>query len=136
MANVRVLITHMDNVWVLMTIGVGFFFYGLRCRLRLCYGVLELMVAFVIIYLTFHPLRINLADLEPPLSNWLLSKSVGFLAGIYVMIRALDNIEKGLPPYLRANWHRVFYGKVLDSLRAQAQAPSPRSPRSSGPRRG
>jgi hypothetical protein len=75
MANVRVLITHMDNVWVLMTIGVGFFFYGLRCRLRLCYGVLELMVAFVIIYLTFHPLRINLADLEPPLWNWLLSKA-------------------------------------------------------------
>jgi hypothetical protein len=136
MANVRFLITHMDNFWVFITIGVGCFFYGLRCRLRLCYGLLELMVAFIIIYLTFHPLRINLADLEPPLSNWLLSKSVGFLAGVYIMIRALDNIEKGLPPHLRASWHRVFYGKVLDSLRAQAPGASPRSPRSIGPRRG
>ena len=132
MDNIRVLITHMANVWVLITIGVGFFFYGLRCRLRLCYGVLELMVAFIIIYLTFHPLRINLADLEPPLWDWLLSKSVGFLAGVYVMIRALDNIEKGLPPHLRASWHRVFYRKVLDSLRAQAPAAAPRSPRYTG----
>jgi hypothetical protein len=118
------------------TIGSGLFLYALRCRQKLYYGVLELMVAFVIIFLMFHPPIINLADLEPPYwKYWLLSKSVGLLAGVYVMVRALDNIEKGLPPHLRAIWSRVFYGKVLDPLRAQALATSPRSARSTGPRR-
>ena len=127
----------MANVCILITIGLGFFFYGLRCRHKLYYGLLELIVAFVIIFLTFHPPIINLADLEPPWwKYWLLSRSVGFLAGVYVMVRALDNIGKGLPPHLRAIWDRLFYGKVLDSLRAQAPATSPRSARSTGPRRG
>jgi len=42
--------------------------------------------------------------------GWFLSKGVGALAGIYVMVRGLDNIEKGLPPKMRAKWVSTFYG--------------------------
>jgi len=37
--------------------------------------------------------------------------SVGALAGIYVMVRGLDNIEKGLPPQSQNKWKRLFHGK-------------------------
>ena len=39
---------------------------------------------------------------QEPSRKTLGANYVGFLAGVYVMIRALDNIEKGLPPHLRA----------------------------------
>jgi hypothetical protein len=106
----------MANAWVLLTIGLGLFFYSLRCRQKLYYGALELIVALVIIYLTFHPPTTYLVTEEINWWGWALSRSVGFLAGVYVMVRALDNIEKGLPPHLRACWDRVFYGRALDSL--------------------
>jgi hypothetical protein len=44
--------------------------------------------------------------------GWLLSKSVGTSAGIYVMVRGLDNIDKGLSPKWRGKWERIFYGKA------------------------
>jgi hypothetical protein len=85
----------MANVWVLITIGLGFFFYGLRCRQRLYYGLTELAVALVIIFLTFHPPAIYLITDEYSFWGWLLSKGVGFLVGVYAMVRGLDNIEQG-----------------------------------------
>jgi hypothetical protein len=45
----------MANFWVLITDSLAFFFYGLRCRQRLYYGLFEVAVALVIIFLTFHP---------------------------------------------------------------------------------
>jgi len=106
----------MANVWVLVTIGLGFFFYGLRCRQRLYYGLTELAVALIIIFLTFHPPAIYIISDDYSFWGGLLSKGVGFLAGVYALVRGLDNIEQGLPPHFRAPWGRWFYGK---SLRAQ-----------------
>src|SRR3974377_761570 len=101
----------MANVWFVITIGVGLFFYVLRCRRILYYGVIELIVAVVIIFLTFHPPFVTLIADEYSWSGLLLSKGVGVLAGVYFMVRALDNIEKGLPSQRRVAWQRVFYGE-------------------------
>jgi hypothetical protein len=43
----------MANIWMLVTIGLGLFFYALRCRQRLWYGLVELLVALVIFFLRF-----------------------------------------------------------------------------------
>jgi hypothetical protein len=102
----------MADILIVIAIVAGFAFYALRCRQRLCYGVLELMVSLVIFYLTFHPPYINLVVDKPTFSSWLLSQGVGLLAGVYVMVRGLANIEKGLPPQLRVSWDRVFYRKA------------------------
>jgi hypothetical protein len=106
-----------------VTVGFGLGFYLLRCRYQFVYGVIELCVALIIIILTFVPQATYLAiDPEPgplwwwPFSwwGWVLSKAVGISAGIYVMVRALDNIEKGWPQSrwerTRRNFRRIFFG--------------------------
>lgn len=90
-----------------VTIVFGLGFYWLRCRCQFVYGLIELGVALIIIFLTFVPQATYLA-IEPqpgplwwwPFSwwGWFLSKAVGISAGVYVMVRALDNILKGWPP--------------------------------------
>ena len=93
---------------------IGLFFYVVRCRWQLAYGLVELGVALAVIFLTFYPQGYTVLTTEavPPLWGRLLSKSVGTSAGIYVMVRGLDNIHKGLPSKWRGKWEHVFYGKA------------------------
>jgi hypothetical protein len=95
---------------VLITIGFGLFFYWLRSRCRLAYGAIELVAALAVIILTFSPQShaTLLLVQEPPLWGWFLSQSAGTLAGIYVMVRGLDNIHQGLGPRSRAKWERAL----------------------------
>jgi hypothetical protein len=101
--------------WILATVVVALCFYWLRCRYLFAYGVIELGAALTIIFLTFVPQATYLM-FEPGPSWWglLLSKGVGISAGIYVMVRALDNIEKGWPQSrwqrTRRNFRRIFFG--------------------------
>jgi hypothetical protein len=93
---------------ILVTVGFGLIFYWLRSRCRLAYGAIELVVALAVIILTFYPQSYALLYQKPPLVGSLLSQSAGILAGIYVMVRALDNIHEGLGPRRRAKWERAF----------------------------
>lgn len=103
----------MAVIWIFVTVVFGLSFYVLRCRCQLFYGLVELVVALAVIVLTFYPQTNFLALVEgPPLWGWLLSKGVGASAGIYVMVRGLDNIHKGLPSKWRGKWERVFYGRA------------------------
>jgi hypothetical protein len=70
-------------------------------------------VALVIIFLTFHPGTVFLITEDYSWWGWPLSKGVGVLAGVYAMVRGLDNIRQGLPAHFRAGWDRWFYGKSL-----------------------
>jgi hypothetical protein len=101
----------MASVGIAVTIILGVCFYVMRCRWQLAYGVLELLVSLVIIFLTFYPQTSYLLREEIFWQGWLLSMSVGALAGIYVMVRGLDNIEKGLSPQSQNKWKRLFHGK-------------------------
>lgn len=89
-------------------------FYWLRCRRQLVYGLVELGVGLAVIFLTLYPQTPNyLSDEQvPPWWGWLLSKGVGITLGIYVMVRGLDNIGKGLPPKWRSKWEHIFYGRA------------------------
>jgi hypothetical protein len=82
-----------------VTIVLGVFFYVVRFRWQLAYGVFELLAALAIIFVTFYPQTNYLLLEESSWQGWLLRKGVGALAGIYVMVRGLDNIEKRLPPH-------------------------------------
>jgi hypothetical protein len=106
--------TTVAAVWILMTIVGGLLFYGLRCRYQFVYGLIELGAALTIIFLTFLPQTPSYLELAEQPSWWgsFLSQGVGISAGIYVLVRALDNIEKGWPPHrwerTRRNFRRVF----------------------------
>ena len=117
----------MAVVWILMTVVCGLLFYGLRCRYQFVYGLIELGAALIIIFLTFVPQGPAYLEVmsQPSLWGSLLSKAVGVSAGIYVMVRALDNIEKGWPPRwgrTRGNFRRVFDIKPTSSLAKADQA--------------
>ncbi len=104
----------MGVIWICVAISAGLSFYTLRCRNPLIYGLVELVVALAVIFLTFYPQTTYLVlEGKPSLLGWLLSKGVGTSAGIYVMVRGLDNIDKGLPPKWRGKWNRIFYGTPL-----------------------
>jgi hypothetical protein len=97
------------------TIALGFFFYALRIRRRLAYGLLEVLAAVLVIYFVFFPiensyLMIAEADISP--IERLLSMSAGMLAGVYILVRGLDNIDQDLPAGWRFVWDRVFRGKA------------------------
>jgi hypothetical protein len=103
----------MAVIGILVTVVIGLLFYVVRCRCKLAYGLVELVVALAVIIVTFYPqTNYLLLEAKPPLWGWLLSKSVGISAGIYVMVRGLDNIHKGLPSKWRGRWERVFYGRA------------------------
>jgi hypothetical protein len=90
------------------TIAFGVFLYWLRSSWQFLYGCVEIVVALAIIFLTFYP-QTNYLQLEEfSWSGHLLSHSVGMFAGIYVLVRGLDNTEKGLSARSRENWRRVF----------------------------
>jgi hypothetical protein len=103
----------MALIGIFVTVTIGLLFYVLRCRRQLAYGLIELGFALAVIVLTFYP-QTNYLLLEggPSWLGWLLSKSVGTSAGIYVMVRGLDNIDKGLSPKWRGKWERIFYGRA------------------------
>jgi hypothetical protein len=95
---------------IVLTTLLGVCFYVLRCRWQLIYGAFEIFAAFVVIFVTFNPQTNYLLLAEATWQSWFLRTGVGALAGIYVMVRGLDNIEKGLPPRWHGRWRRMFYG--------------------------
>lgn len=106
----------MEVIGIFTAICVGLVLYGLRCRKPLIYGLLEIAVAVVIITLTFYPQKSYLLlSEEPTWFGWLLSKAVGISTGVYVLVRGLDNVDKGLTAELRGRqwWDRVFRGRPM-----------------------
>jgi hypothetical protein len=66
----------MAVIGIFVTVCLGLFFYWLRCRRQLVYGLVELVVALAVIFLAFCPQTPNyLSDnAVPPWWGWLLSK--------------------------------------------------------------
>lgn len=75
---------------------VGYYTYLLRCRARMYYGLVEIGVGLTTTYIS--------ADINVP-------KDILFLlAGVYIVVRGLDNVEKGLEeiPLLHRWWKARF----------------------------
>jgi hypothetical protein len=110
----------MGLIWIVLAIAAGLATYWFRCWNLFYYGACEIVVAVAVIFLTVYPQSGTalITDQSVP-SAWgvLLSKSVGISAGIYIMVRGLDNIDKGRPwpKWLPRNWDslwsRVFHSK-------------------------
>lgn len=100
---------------LLLAIIPGLFFCFVRSW-PLVYGIVELVVALAIIFVTFFPHTPYLLYDEPPWWGVQLSRFIGSIAGVYVMVRGLDNIERGLPslsPTAHRTWRRVFTARHL-----------------------
>ncbi len=91
------------SVWgtiaALLLLGIGLFWY--RQQYRLSYGVFEFIAGVIMSIYVFFP--------KFDYSNLGFSLGLQVLAGLYVMVRGLDNIGTGLQgTKLEAAWNRVF----------------------------
>jgi len=98
----------MTAIYFIVTIGAGLFLYQARGLHPFWYGTGEIVVAVAMIYLWFSPPESFL--LADEMSAWglALSRSVGLVLGIYLLVRGMDNVDRGLPRAWRRWWDRLF----------------------------
>jgi hypothetical protein len=96
--------------FVILAFATALLFYRLRGRYPLFYGIPEISVATAAIWLTINT------------ENALSLKGLALLGGIYIIVRGLDNMERGIPSWLRPAWKRLFpkQQRVGDNMRRPA----------------
>jgi hypothetical protein len=79
--------------------------YLCRCRAQVLYGFLEIFAALAFAAAFLY--SINVQNIR------MLSSMLGLLSPIYVVVRGLDNIEKGLAilPELHQGWRQFWFGQ-------------------------
>ena len=82
--------------FVIFAFATALWFYRLRGRHPLFYGITEISVATAAIWLTINT------------ENALSLKGLALLGGIYIIVRGLDNMDRGMPSWLRPAWERLF----------------------------
>ena len=101
----------MTFFWTSLVVAFAIGFYWLRCQIKLVFGLIEVIVALLVIYFSINPA--NHALLASPAASdleILLSSSTVLLGGVYIFVRGLDNIGQKLPKPsgLQRWWHRWF----------------------------
>lgn len=101
-SNLNLLISTI-TVWGTMLglpiMGIALFWY--RENFRLSYGAFELCVGIIMSYYVFFP-SFNYANLG-------LTEGIQILGGLYVMVRGLDNVGKGIEgTRIESLWKKVF----------------------------
>jgi hypothetical protein len=96
-------------------IAIGVITYWLRSRFRLLYAALEMAVAITMMILA----------VSNGYSQVTSSLLIGLLAGIYVFVRAMDNLNIGisqLDPGVGEWWKNIFEQKIRQSFPAETSA--------------
>jgi hypothetical protein len=95
----------------LFAIAAGVVFYSVRCRRPFWYGIAECFVGVAVIYFVLYPVETNyllLVNGEPGLKELWPSKTIGVFAGVYVLVRGLDNMSRALPLSWIPMWKQLF----------------------------
>ena len=95
--------------WSLSAVPLAISFYRMRRKHRLAYGIVELLTACSLFYVTM--LNIIHGGRGTSISLELIAlRALTFFALVYFMVRALDNIGEGLKPPSRtyARWEKLF----------------------------
>jgi hypothetical protein len=101
----------MNLIMLFVAIAAGVVFYSVRCRKPFWYGCAEALVGIAVICIVLYPVETNYLLLEagePSGTEVWISKATGVLAGIYVLVRGLDNMSRDLPPRWVPWWRRFF----------------------------
>ena len=98
----------MAIVYILLSIVAALFFFQLRWRRPFAYGLFEFAVGLIGLTLTFYPQTTYLITDEASPFGITLSHGVAIVGGIYLLVRGLDNMERGLPRSWRPHWHALF----------------------------
>jgi hypothetical protein len=96
-------------IWMIAMLPLAVSFYRMRRRHRVYYGVFELVAACALFYVTMQSI-IHRGAAAPMSFETIATRSITFLALVYFMVRALDNIGEGLKRYptWEAWWDKIF----------------------------
>jgi hypothetical protein len=88
-------------VYSIGTLIGGLFFYWLRSNHKAVYGLCEIVISFVIIYIAYFPhgggtLLAGDDYVPPPLGSLIASSVVAFFGSVYVFVRGCDNFVTGI----------------------------------------
>jgi hypothetical protein len=86
-----------DPLIIFPALFLGALLYRLRGTTPLLYGLIEIIVGTAVT---------SFASTSPTSDP--VSKAVGIIGGIYIIVRGLDNIEKDLPLSMKSQWYRIF----------------------------
>jgi hypothetical protein len=111
-------------VYFVVSVLVGALLYWLRCRHRILYGMGEILVALLLLYLLFFPEtptevgRNGWTGSLGPVWGGDLSRAVTWFVALYALVRGLDNVDA------LSKWNRLIRqrGHVASS------DPKPREP--------
>lgn len=94
-------------LWSLSTVPIALSLYWLRRRYRLAYGVFELMIAVGFVYAATLSIIFEKSDNAALL---IVARWFAYMAGVYFIVRALDNIGEGFKRGSRFDrkWSRLF----------------------------
>ena len=91
----------------LSAVPIAAMLYWVRRKHRLSYGITEMMMAIAGLY----ALMLAIVFKDAPADGYLSlisERTISFMAAVYVMVRAFDNIGEGLPARFAQVWDVVF----------------------------
>lgn len=91
----------------LSAVPIAAMFYWVRRRHRLAYGITEMVMAVSGLY----ALMLAIVFKDASASSFLgqvSTRTISFMAAVYVMVRAFDNIGEGLPVRFAKYWDFAF----------------------------
>jgi hypothetical protein len=91
----------------ILFVAVAILLYGMRTRYPLVYGIIEVIVGISAI--------ISVLPKQPPAENAVVyAELLSVSAGMYVIVRGLDNINKAIPERFHDLWLILRWGVPLD----------------------
>lgn len=110
------------TIWLSIFFSIGaIWLYILRCRERLAYGCLEILIAMLTFYFTvIEPRTVGEAALD---RRDIIITTLQIAAGLYIFVRGLDNIGQSLPlgSAAQAQWQKFFSRKSTDGKATAAE---------------
>jgi hypothetical protein len=98
----------MSIVYIVVAVVAGVLFFRLRGTHPLPYGIIEVGAAIASLSFAFYPpYEFITTDRVSPIGS-VVQPYLGILFGIYILVRGLDNIDRGLPVHWRDSWDKWF----------------------------
>lgn len=91
----------------------GVFIYWFRCRQQFYYGLTEVVFGIAVFVISAFPASTTLITEETSPTEMMISKYLTLAAGLYVVVRGFDNIDKAKWPEVlkpqRSLWDQLFH---------------------------
>jgi hypothetical protein len=99
-----------------ISLAAGVFVFRIRCRRPFYYGLTEIVFGMAVFVFSVFPSSTTLVSDEISPIGMMISKYLTLAAGLYIVVRGLDNIDRSewpevLKPY-RLAMETVFYRKT------------------------